>query len=233
MSQAVKIVSPMIRRDGMSREEFQHHYIGRHTKLATGYEGQFKYVAHTAIRGANGEPAAFDAIGELWFENLEILRQEYDKPKWDDSRRDQPSMIAGRLMCIFSEVEVKAPPAPGVGVQYSAFLTRADKQTWQGFRRLWFDEHVPAALKIPGLLGYRACPGVVSAVGDSLLRLPGDATPFDGVAQMWFESVEAFDAAYRSAEWNQLWVDGYGEFAMRNVQFLTREHLVFDHTAKA
>src|SRR5207244_709532 len=101
----------------------------------------------------------------------------------------------------------------GAGVKYMAFLNRKDAMSREDFRRYWVEEHVALALETPHLLGYRASSAICSANGDSLLREPPDPAPFDGLAEMWFADVAAFDDAFRSQHWERLRDDYYEGFA--------------------
>ncbi len=68
-------------------------------------------------------------------------------------------------------------------------LTRGTDQTPEDFRRWWLDNHAPLARQLPGLRGL-----VFNLVSPGL---NGDAElPYDGVSELWFDSREAFDAAY-------------------------------------
>jgi hypothetical protein len=82
------------------------------------------------------------------------------------------------------------------------------------------------------LLGYRASVSIGSINGDSLKRETLDAAPFDGVAEIWFESLAAFSRSFRDPFWNQVRSDYYQNFAMGRVQVVVKEHLIFDHTAE-
>ena len=53
----------------------------------------------------------------------------------------------------------------------------------EDFQRWWIEEHAPLARTLPGVLRIR------------FNLLDADA-PFDGIAELWFESSEAADAAY-------------------------------------
>jgi len=64
-------------------------------------------------------------------------------------------------------------------------LTRREGDTPNDFRRWWLEEHAPLARELPGLRK------LVFNVVD------GDSG-FDGVSELWFDSVEAFEAAYAS-----------------------------------
>jgi hypothetical protein len=80
------------------------------------------------------------------------------------------------------------------------------------------------------LLGYRASVSVGSVNGDSLQKEQLDAAPFDGVAEIWFESLAAFSRSFRDPFWNQIRNDYYQNFAMGRIQVVVKEHLIFDKT---
>lgn len=63
-------------------------------------------------------------------------------------------------------------------------LTRAEGATQEGFREWWLERHAPLARQLPGLR--RLVFNVVEA----------ENAPYDGVSELWFDSQEAFEAAY-------------------------------------
>jgi uncharacterized protein (TIGR02118 family) len=230
----IKLYSPMTRLDHMSRADFATYYVERHTKVGGGFPGHLKYVGSPAIQSANGDAPPFDAIAELYFEDLSTLAAAFTHELWDAARRDHPSVVSGRLMFVTEEHTVMAPPAFGSGaVKYVALISRRDVMSRSDFQQYWMEKHIPLALETPGLRGYRACPAVCSANGDSLLLDRPDAPQFDGVVEMWFDSVEAFNESFAQPHWDALRDDYYQHFAMNRVQLVVEEHLVFDHTTAA
>ncbi|MBW3665207.1 MAG: EthD family reductase [Actinobacteria bacterium] len=224
----IKMVSPMTRLDGMSREDFREYYVKQHTQVGGGFPGHIKYVGSPAIQSANGDDPPFDAVAELWWESVDALAAAYTHELWERARADHPNVVSGRIMFVVEEHDILEPPPTGEGVKYIALLTRADKQSREDFRRYWFDEHIPLALQTPNLKGYRACPGLYSANGDGILTDPREVSQFDGVVEMFFDSVEAFNESFADPFWDRLRTDYYANFAMGRVQLLVEEHLVFD-----
>lgn len=53
----------------------------------------------------------------------------------------------------------------------------------EDFRRWWIDEHAPLARTLPGVRRIR-------------FNVLDDDAPFDGIAELWFDSAEDADAAY-------------------------------------
>jgi uncharacterized protein (TIGR02118 family) len=223
----IKIVGPMTRRDLMPQAEFDDYYVNVHVHKAKHLPGLVKYVGSICLRSANGDAPAFDAIAENYWESAESISSIYQGGIWDEVRKDHPNMISGRTMFIAEEHELfNQVPAGSSPIRYVALLTRKDAMPVDAFRKHWFEQHVPLALKTPGLLRYRACPGLASPNH-------GESPAWDGMVEMWFESVAAFDSSFREPYWDVLREDYYHNFANGRLQFLTREHLVLDRTGSS
>ena len=70
-------------------------------------------------------------------------------------------------------------------------LRRPETWTRERFHRWWLDEHAPYVKKLPDLKKYRVClvTGSTSHEGRE---------PWDGIAELWFESRAALEAAWSS-----------------------------------
>jgi uncharacterized protein (TIGR02118 family) len=218
----------MNRRDLISLDEFRELYL-EHTNRSREIPGVLKYVASTAIQGVNGGEPPFDAVAELWWEDLDAVRNSYLERTWNATRTEHTSFLSGRFMFECDEYNFLSPPEGTSAVKYMAFLNRKDGLGRDEFRSYFLETHVPRALETPNLLGYRASIAICSANGDSLLKETPDAAPFDGVVEMWFADVDSFDAAFRDPHWETLRLDYYDNFAQGLMQVLVEEHLLFDH----
>ena len=71
-------------------------------------------------------------------------------------------------------------------------LRRPPAWTRERFQRWWLDEHVPYVKVLPDLRKYRVClvTGSTSHEGRE---------PWDGVAELWFDTRAALEAAWSSA----------------------------------
>lgn len=220
----IKLISPMTRRDLMSKAEFDDYYVNVHTKKAAVLPGLRKYVGSICFRSVNGDAPPFDSIAELWWDTVDAQQSIFQESTWNQVRTDHTSFLSGRTMWLSEEHEfLNRIPKGTQPIRYVALLNRKDAMPRDEFRKYWFERNVPLALQTPGLLRYRACPSIMS------VNAP-DQAPFDGTVEMWFESTEAFDASFRDPFWDRLRDDYYNNFAMGRIQFLTREHLVFDKT---
>ena len=81
-------------------------------------------------------------------------------------------------------------------------LTRRDGDTPEDFRHWWLEEHAPLARRLPGL--QKLVFNVVE--GDQ---------PYAGVSELWFDSQEAFEAAYASEIGQQVAADSFAHVGAR------------------
>jgi uncharacterized protein (TIGR02118 family) len=114
---------------------------------------------------------------------------------------------------------IKDGPTGGSMVKGVWQLVIKPGMTLDDFRKYWLEVHGPMALKMPGLRRY-----VQSHLVDEAYLY---AQPrFDGVAQLWFDSVEAFAAAFSSPAGSDLLADGRVFIdAPRMTFFMAQEHI--------
>jgi uncharacterized protein (TIGR02118 family) len=92
------------------------------------------------------------------------------------------------------------------------------------FFRYWRDVH--------GAIGARI-PGVRKLVQSRRLSVPEDKKPpdYDGMAELWFEDVEALLQARRSPEWEAASEDETNFIDhKRTAYFVSEEHVILDET---
>ena len=77
-------------------------------------------------------------------------------------------------------------------------LTRRADLTSEDFHRHWKEVHAPLVLAMPRVRRYVQC---------RPLEVPGRAAPCDGVAEVWYDSVEDFLATAASEEYARLLAD--------------------------
>lgn len=94
-------------------------------------------------------------------------------------------------------------------------LTRGVDMTHEEFNAWWLDEHQPLARQLPGVQKIRF--NVVEQ---------DDTAPCDGIAELWFESQEAFIAAYATEIGKAVAADSMAHVSGR-VRMFTEEVNVF------
>ena len=90
------------------------------------------------------------------------------------------------------------------------------------FFHYWRNVHGPIGARIPGLR---------RLVQSRRVNVPGDKRPpdFDGMAELWFDDIEALLAARESPEW-KLSTEDESNFVDHNrvAYFVSEEHVVLD-----
>ena len=79
-------------------------------------------------------------------------------------------------------------------VKLIALLKRSPELTREEFARRWLDEHAPFTLRFPNLRGYR-----VNIALEEYQEVEGEL-PYDGTAELWWDSLEEMQADYASEE---------------------------------
>lgn len=190
-----KHVALLVRKDGMSHEEFVDYWQNNHTPIARDIEGVTRYQT---VLPTDAENAEFDGLAELYFENVDDLHDALGSPGSRDydptkevaaaAREDVDNFLnlQERPRFIGEEI-VQKDEVDGdtTGLyKHSAFLVRQDGMSHEEFVDHWQNEHTPIAREIEGVVRYATV-------------LPTDAenAEFDGVAELYFEDLEAlYDA---------------------------------------
>ncbi|HJU64755.1 MAG TPA: EthD family reductase [Gemmatimonadaceae bacterium] len=93
------------------------------------------------------------------------------------------------------------------------FLYRRSDLSADAFQRYSKEVHIPLVARVPGLLRY--------VVNHAMMNPVGAEGACDGVAELWFDSVESFQAAVASAEGQKALSD------QANYLDLGRTHVLF------
>jgi uncharacterized protein (TIGR02118 family) len=98
-------------------------------------------------------------------------------------------------------------------------LRRRDDMTPEQFRQWWLHEHAPLAAQLPGVRRI-----VFNAADDSSATADDGV---DGVSELWFDTQEAFSAAYATELGRQVAADSMAHVRSRTRLFVD-EHLVVE-----
>ncbi|USZ70536.1 EthD domain-containing protein [Natronosalvus halobius] len=190
-----KHVALLVRRDDLSHEEFVDYWQNEHTPIARDIEGVVRYQT---VLPTEPEHAEFDGLAELYFETLEDLHdalgssgsRDYDPTKEvaAEARADVDNFLdlEGRPRFIGEEIVQKdETDGDTTGLyKHSAFLVRQEGMTHEEFVDHWQNEHTPIAREIEGVARYA-----------TVLPADPENAEFDGIAELYFEDLEAlYDA---------------------------------------
>jgi uncharacterized protein (TIGR02118 family) len=103
-----------------------------------------------------------------------------------------------------------------------SLLVRKDGMTHAQFMQHWVDVHAPLALAVPGLRRYVQC-----HIRDERRRpdIPDIGVAIDGIAETWFDDLDAMARALATPEMKALHADG-ALFIGRIQSFIVHEHVV-------
>jgi uncharacterized protein (TIGR02118 family) len=193
-----KHVALLVRTEGMTHEEFRDYWENQHTPLARDIEGVVRY--HT-VYPSDPDNSEFDGIAELYFETLEELHDALGSPGSRDydptkdvaaqAREDVDNFLAIEKRPRFiGEETVWKDEVDGDTdglYKHSAFLVRKDGMSHEEFRDYWENEHSPLAKDIEGVVRYH-----------TVYPSDPDNAEFDGVAELYFETLEELHDALGS-----------------------------------
>jgi uncharacterized protein (TIGR02118 family) len=208
-----KHVALLVRQDDMSHSEFVEYWQTTHTPIARDIEGVVRY---NQVLPADPENAEFDGIAELYFESLDDLHAALGSPGSRDydptrevaarAREDVDNFLAiderprfiGEETVQRDDVDSDSLERNVTGTRtasgdtdglykHSAFLVRQDGMTHEAFVDYWQTNHTPIARDIEGVVKYT-----------TVLPTDPDNAEFDGVAELYFESLDDLHAALGS-----------------------------------
>lgn len=137
----------------------------------------FRAYSQTMARAyRNGEPA-YDALEEYLF-------AEYSAAQTWAGTVARISVAAQRVVLLTQVVVLVEGPVAQQGLKHIELLNRRQGMTRQEFITYWRDSHGPLAAAIPGVRRYHQLP-------TTDLTNPAGSASFDGMAILWFDSVDA------------------------------------------
>ncbi|NUB93141.1 EthD family reductase [Haloterrigena sp. SYSU A121-1] len=185
-----KHVALLVRKDGLSHEEFVDYWQNNHTPIAREIEGVVRYQQ---VLPTEPDHAEFDGLAELYFEDLEALHdalgsegsRDYDPEngKAKEAREDVDNFLAveERPRFIGEEIVQKDEVDGNTDGLYkhSAFLVRQEGLSHEEFVDYWQNNHTPIAREIEGVVKY-----------NTVIPTDPENAEFDGVAELYFEDLE-------------------------------------------
>jgi uncharacterized protein (TIGR02118 family) len=200
----VKTITFIKRKPGMNLDEFGQYWRTRHAPIVIRLPGLRRYVqCHTIPSGyRNGEPA-FDGVAEVWFDSTEAMRKTAKTAEYHAVRADEPNFLdLAKIDFVITEERVqKDAPADPSMAHLVEFVKRKPRMEVAAFQRHWSGVHGPLGAKIPMVRRYVQCHVRPAAYRD------GRQPPYDGVAEVWFDSTAAMRESATTAEYRAVRAD--------------------------
>ena len=104
-------------------------------------------------------------------------------------------------------------------VKLIALLKASPGMSRAEFRERWVDGHAPFTLKFKNLKGYR-----INVAIDEYQEIEGEL-PYDGTAELWWDSLEEMQEDFASPEAQVAGADA-DSFCVIRTHIYTREHIL-------
>jgi uncharacterized protein (TIGR02118 family) len=180
------------RRPGLSVEAFRNYWQTVHRDLALELPGLRHYVQHpTDDSGYRRHEPVYDGVAETTWNGLDDLRQLRGSVEIGNVLSDEPNLMdmARRDEIVTADhVVVDGEPAADA-LTMMVFVKRRSDLSPESFHTYWRDIHGPFGARVPGVRRYvqhHAIPNLYTG---------GREPVYDGVAQTWFDDLEAMRAA--------------------------------------
>jgi len=180
------------RRPGMSVDQFRSYWRTTHRDLALQLPGLRQYVQHpTDDSGYRRHEPAYDGVAETTWDDLADLRQLRGRVELGEILADEPNlmdMTRRDEIVTSADVVVDGVPA-GDALTMLVFVKRRSDLSPESFHAYWRDVHGAIGARVPGVRRYvqhHAIPNLYTG---------GREPVYDGVAQTWFDDLEAMRAA--------------------------------------
>ena len=187
------------RKDGLSLADFSRHWREVHAPLAKQMPGLRGYVQnHSASVVSRSQ--AYDGVVEIWMDSEEAITAAFRSKEYrEGAYADEPNFAdvknVVRLVTadhVLREGEEYTSPEPRI--KRLSFIKRKPDWDRDEFFRYWKDVHGPLALVLPGVQRYVQCHALPSAYERG-------EPQYDGVAELWFETLGDLHFALASAEY--------------------------------
>ena len=179
----IKQVSFFKRRDDLSPEEFRDHWLNVHADVVRQLNGIVRYVQNHALEPRSG----FDGIAEVWFEDIESMRNVVDTPELAAIRSDEENFIDLTTMGTVRTPEylIKDPEPPSADQKMMALVKGLIVDDPDTFQSEYRDQLGPLVAAVPGIDRY------VQAHTRPGIYRTGRTPAYDAVASVWFSEVDA------------------------------------------
>ena len=251
----IKLAVLLKRKPGMSFDQFDRYWDGTHGALVVSIPEFTRHVrrysqAHIVDPTYDGagmawKRADYDGIAEVWFDDLAAMTTAFNEPRFvallepDDEKFIDPAAVA---IMVTEEIEkIAFHGAPKV--KLAVVIKRREGMSFEEFDQYWnhihgaivtgvpeFARHVRRYVQSHWVADY-------SGAGDvSTLSSPWRRAPFDGIAELWFDSIADMVRAFNEPQFmatiapdDEKFVDAIHTqlFTLREIEKLPTTHSLY------
>jgi uncharacterized protein (TIGR02118 family) len=258
----IKLVYVITRRRELSSEAFADYWLRRHGPLVASHAGALqlrKYVqshlfdhpANEGMRAVRGMRPPVDGVTEVWWDSLADFQAAYatqegaaagaalaeDEAKFIDFERS--SVFLTEEHPIFDRTGGHGPGPDALKVTY--LLARRADLTQAACHETWLRDHGPLVASFADVLHmakYVQSHAIAPELNAGFQAARNYEAPYDGLTEVWVRSVADLEAGGETEAGRRAsaaLVEDERRFVEMPASrcFLTREHLIFDHTARS
>ena len=211
----IKLAVLLKRMNGMSFEQFDRYWDGTHGALVVGIPEYTRHVrrysqAHIVDPTYDGagmawKRADFDGIAEVWFDNVNAMTTAFNEPRFVELvGPDAAKFIDREAVAIMVTNEIEKIPLNGTPkVKLAVVIKRREGMSFAEFDHYWNHLHGAIVTSVPEFTRhvrrYVQAHWVsdYSGAGDnSKLATQWRRAPYDGIAELWFDSIADMVAAF-------------------------------------
>jgi hypothetical protein len=253
----IKLVYVIVRREGMSAEDFRGYWLTRHGPLVAAQAKALKlrkYVqshplddpASERMRAVRAMRGPADGVTEVWWDSLEDFQSVYGTAEGAAAGRilaeDEARFIDFEKSAVFlTEEHVIFDHTGGIGpgpeaVKATYLLTKRDDLTQAQCHETWLRDHGPLVASFAGPLRmakYVQSHAIAPEVNAGLQAGRSYEPPLDGVTEVWVNALaEMGSGGHAAGDAGAALVEDERRFVQMDKSrlFLTREYVIFDHT---
>ncbi len=187
------------KKEEISRDQFHKHWEEVHAPLAQQIKVLRRYVqSHRIAEPVPGfDQFPYEGAAEIWFDDVDAIAHLGDNPDYiNGALADEPNFIdQSKLRFLATREEVVIP---GPKIERDTPLLKAifllKRRTDLGvseFQKYWLEGHAPQIPRDAGILRYVQCHQIPETYET-------DTPAFDGVAELCFADLAAFNAYWNS-----------------------------------
>lgn len=196
----IKLLYSLRRHDGLSRRDFQEHWLGYHCPhFGLRNEPARMYVVYPALLADGAEPAPrrgseYDGVAVVWFDGLDGVKASMGSDLVAEAAVDERRFIDHDLsVAVLAEEHVTMAPRREPSVVLFEHVRRAGGCSFADFARWWrdggsWDDGACDEGAVAGRVLNLVLPSGVEAGLGSLNDLGENRETWDGIATTYFES---------------------------------------------
>jgi uncharacterized protein (TIGR02118 family) len=209
---------------------FRHHWLDRHGPLARQLPGLSGYVQNHVVQhphsgaGLARGTEEFDGFSQLWFEDDSAAHIAISTELGRSLVADEGHFIGDLRIALAEQNPVVTPAKDTRLVKFMSLLKRRSDVTADRFKNEWANAQASLIKKIRNVRGYRQNLIVERQVPKGT-PVAYDRFPIDGIAELWFDNIDALEAGFASSE-GQLAVTHARELIAEVTVFLVDSHVI-------